>query len=66
MKLLKRNTRDKKGKVIDRFEDEYGNELDDLNMKETIIIIFTDGSKIKLGIDTYGSETYISEYQSEG
>ena len=66
MTLLIRNTSDHKGKVIDRFEDEFRNEITYLNMQDTIIIIFTDGSKIKLGIDTYGSETYISEYQSEG
>ena len=65
MTLLISNTDEHKGKVIDRFEDEFGNELSDLHMQDTIIIIFTDGSRIYLGIDTYGSDHYISEYKQK-
>ena len=62
MTLLERSTDIHKGKVIDRFEDGYGNEISDLSTREGITIIFTDGSRIILGIDTYGRDSYISEY----
>jgi len=53
------------GKTLSHFEDEWGNQLKDLNMITDLFIVFTDGSKIRLGQDWYGSECYFSQYEVE-
>jgi len=62
MTIWSRSTDIHKGKVIDRFEDGNGSPISDLTQQEGITIIFTDGSRIILGVDTYGTDSYISEY----
>lgn len=59
--LLVTNTSQYKGKVLDHFEDEYGNHLKDLNMVDTLVIVFADGEKIYLSQDWYGAECYFSQ-----
>jgi predicted DNA-binding protein len=55
------NTSQHKGKKIARFEDLYGNELEDLYMCEEVVIVLEDGEKIILSQDWRGSECYISQ-----
>ena len=61
--LLCEDTKKYKGKTLSHFEDEFGNKLDDLNMVKELIIVFDDGSKIKMGQDWRGSECYFSQYE---
>ena len=56
--------KDHKGKVVARFEDRQGNELSDLNMCDDVVIVFTDGARIILGIDHCGVDSYISQFDS--
>jgi len=52
-------------KVIDHFEDEFGNKLNNLNMLETLTIVFKDGEKIFLTRDWRGNECYFSQAKSK-
>lgn len=51
------------GKVLSHFEDEFGSKLDRLYMITDFIIVFTDGSKIKMGQDWRGAECYFSQHK---
>ncbi len=64
MVLLQQNTEQLKGKQIDCFTDEYGNKLDNLIMCESIVILFTDGTKLFLDQDWRGENCYISQYKT--
>lgn len=61
--LLSEDTSKHKGKVLSHFEDEYGNEIDNLNMIECLVIVFVDKTKIKISQDWRGSECYLSQYE---
>ena len=64
MTLLQENTIEHEGKTLSHFEDEFGNILKDLHMREEINIVFTDGSQIKIGKDWRGDECYLSQYEN--
>lgn len=51
------------GKMIDRFEDEYGHVLESFDMLNFLVIVFTDGEKIQIGRDWRGAECYLSEVE---
>ena len=54
-----------KGKTIKHFEDAYGNELEGLTMLSDLVIVFTDGSKMKLTTDWRGNDCYFSQEHIE-
>ena len=60
--LITQNTERHEGKVIDHFEDEHGGKLSDLLMCTALIIVFTDGSRIKMMPDWRGAECYFSQH----
>ncbi len=49
------------GKVLSHFENKYGDKLNDLFMLHELVIVFTDGSKIRIEQDWRGQECYWSE-----
>lgn len=61
--ILSEDVAKHKGKKLSHFEDDYGNEINDLNMIDCIVIVFSDGSKIKIAQDWRGSECYLSQYE---
>jgi len=61
--LLSEDLEKYKGKTFSHFEDEFGRKLSDLNMVTELIIVFDDGSKIKMGQDWRGSECYFSQHE---
>lgn len=61
--LLAENMDKHEGKTLSHFEDEFGKELEYLHMITDFVIVFTDGSKIRLGQDWRGSECYFSQYE---
>lgn len=62
--LIHEETQIHKGKIISHFEDEFGAELSKLFMVDTLVIVFTDGSKINMVQDWRGQECYWSQYKS--
>lgn len=61
--LFTENVSQYEGKALSHFEDEFGNKLEDLNMVTDLVIVFTDGCKIKLAQDWRGCECYFSQYK---
>jgi hypothetical protein len=59
MTLLGQMTDEHKGKTVQSIESSAGNTL---CMTSRIVIYFTDGTSIVLGLDWRGSECYISQY----
>ena len=59
--ILHTNTNRYYGKTIARIEDEYGKELENLTLCESLVIIFTDGDRIILMQDWRGNECYFSQ-----
>lgn len=59
--LISESTGKHKGKSISHFEDVDGNELHDLHMINSLCIIFTDGTGIKIDQDYRGQECYWSQ-----
>ena len=62
--LINEDTGKYKGKVLSHFEDEHGNEINDLYMIECLVIVFSDNSKIKMSQDWRGNECYFSQYEA--
>ena len=60
--LLTENLNIHKGKTFSHFENANGKKLTDLNGRKFISIVFTDGTKVNLGREFRGNETYISQY----
>ena len=61
--LVCEDTKKYKGKTFSHFENEAGDKLNDLNMVMELIIVFDDGSKIKMAQDWRGGECYFSQYE---
>jgi len=61
--LLQENMDKYEGKELSHFENEYGKKLKDLHMVEDLVIVFSDGSKIKMSQDWRGAECYWSQYE---
>lgn len=60
--LLQTNADRYYGKVVARFEDEYGHELESLHMCDSLVIVFTDGERIVMKQDWRGQECYFSQH----
>ena len=63
--LLTENLNIHKGKTLSHFEGANGRKLWDLNGRKFISIVFTDGTKVNLGREFRGDETYISQYSED-
>lgn len=59
--ILRESASKHEGKTLSHFENQFGKKLDDLYMVDELIIVFTDGSKIKMDQDWRGSECYWSQ-----
>ena len=55
------STSEWEGKTLSHFEDETGKKLDNLDMLSVLVMVFSDGSKIKLAPGWYGDECYWSQ-----
>ncbi len=59
--IFSQNTKEHEGKVLSHFEDTNGDRLSHLDMCEEIVIVFMDETKIRLSLDWYGRDCYISQ-----
>lgn len=61
--IISEQTSKHTGKKLSHFEDELGQKLDNLLLLECVVIVFDDGTKIKLAQDWRGNECYFSQYE---
>lgn len=61
--LIEENVEKHEGKTLSHFEDLAGNKLESLYMIDGLVIVFRDGTKIKISQDWRGQECYLSQYE---
>ena len=65
LKLYRVNSDFYEGMKLSHFEDESGIKIKQIYMEKSVVVVFTNGTKLCLGLDWRGNNCYLSQYKKE-